>query len=433
MQETEQVTYPQHRWFALVTVCAVYMVAIVVLLSPTTLIAHISHSIGADSGETTLITMSEVDFFTAGGALLGGALLDRFGVGRVYLGCLTLLLLCTLAVPVAGGGVPGMLVIRALTGAAIGPIMASGPSVTMRFPERERATVIGVQGSMVSVGAAISMAFVPMVYTATGSWQWAMASVAVFCVVGLALAVVFAFHPGMAAAPTAHSGVPDLPLPGLGIAALRGALRMPATWALIACSLAFSWLTRAFNDMTPNYLSASAPTGIGLGPLRGGSLMSMVQFAFIAGALASSLLLAKVFRGRVRALTTVLFTVAALAYYAIRLPAVYGNSHALEGVLLLTGFAVSVTNPVLLAYIASSYPAEIVGKLAGFVASLGILGGLAGVAVESLTLHATGTYQTAIALFAVVALVGAGAAPLLRPAPRAAVGRPTPALVDQAR
>lgn len=395
----EEIVYPKYRWFILVCLCVVQATAVMVLISPNTIIEPISRTIGIDMGTTTQITMVVINIFIGVSAFLGGGIVDRLGAYRVWVGCSILFIIGSLLVPVIGNTVWGMLVIRLIQGFGAGPIMATSALVAAQwFPPEERGIVIGFQGATVSLGAITSLNLIPFIFVKTGSWQAALAWLTVFLAITLILSLIIVLGPEPPVKDAALRHV----APQACESDIKKAYKLSATWAAILCSLWFSWSVRVINDVITNYLAVEPPVGAGLGPAGAGGVMSGVNAVFTVAAIASGFILEKVFRGRLRALVLLGFILPSVLWFSIKFPAVYSNIFILSGCMWVGAFGLALTSPLILTFFAKNYPEGIMGKLGGLIIVFNITGTLVGTSAGSFALTLTGRYDIAIYL------VGAG-------------------------
>ncbi len=404
-------TESRYRWFVLAILSVVSIATVGNIVAPATMLGEIAKTSGLSQGGAGFAAMGMIDLSTGLSGLVGGFAADRFGVGRVWVVSFVLLVVGSLLIPAYGNTFIGLSAIRVLHGCGAGPIIATTPLVAAQwFPPNNRGLVIGVQGTSVSIGAALSLLFVPAVFEATGRWQSALAAMALFSVVGLVMSLVLALG---RRAPAYHGEPPPGHGTVLGFGELMQVLVQPPVIAAIVCGFAFSWAVRAFNDLIPNYLGTAAPTGLGFGPVRAGKIMSIVQLAFMVGPLIGGVLVDRVFRGSVRAVIMLGFLICSGAAYMLSLPAVDASWALLMTSLLVCGFAMSITAPQVMTYIVKTQPERVIGKLGGIAMGFSILGGVAGVAACSYALHESGRYHSTILLIAAAPLVGAVASLLL--------------------
>jgi MFS family permease len=396
----EDVAYPKYRWFILVSLCIVQATAVMPLVCPATMIGEISRTMGIDMGMTTQITMVAVQIFIGIAAFFGGRAVDRFGAYRVWAGCSILFIIGSLLVPVIGNTPWGMLLIRLIQGFGAGPIMTTTPLVAAQwFSPNERGIVIGFQGATVPLGAIVSLNFVPFVFRKTGSWQAAIAWLAVFFALTLILSLIVSLGPK----PPVKSVALPPDASGADGSDLKKAFRLPATWAALLCSLWFSWDVRLFNDVITNYLAVDPPVGAGLGPAGAGGMMSGVNAIFIFTAVVSGFMLEKVFRGRLRALVLLGFILPSILWLSIKFSSVHSNILILSACMWIGAFGIALTSLLIMTFFSKSYPEGIMGKLGGLMIVFNQVGIFIGIAAGSFALSITGRYDIAIYL------VGAGA------------------------
>lgn len=405
-----EMQYPKYRWFVLLALSLVAMATVGNIVAPATMIGEIAKTTGLSMGVAAIAAMGMIDLSTGLSGLVGGFAADRWGVGKVWMAGFALLILGSLLMPFYGDSFWGLSLIRVLHGCGAGPIVATSPLVAMQwFPPKDRGMIIGVQGTMVSVGAGFSLMFVPRMFELTGQWPVALAWMAALSTLGLVMAIALTAGPKPPAPP--KPAAPPPPKPGaLGLGELLGLLRQPSTVAAVLCGFFFSWEVRAFNDLIPNYLAVAQPVGIGLGPLRAGETMSVVQLPFMIGPLIGGFLADRVFRGSIRLLIMACFIVSAIAAYALGLPGVTGSYALLLVALSVCGFAMSITSPQVMTFVIKNNPEHMVGKLGGIIMGCSILGGVAGVAACSWALHHSGGYAETIALIAIAPVLAAFAA-----------------------
>jgi len=382
-----------------------------VLVSPATLIGEMSKTMGIDMGKATAIAMVFINIFVGLSAFFGGGIIDRFGAYRIWIAGSCLLLLGSILIPFIGDSVAGMLIVRFIQGCGVGPIMSTQSLVMAQwFPREKRAILIGIQTALVSLGPIICMSFVPFVFQQTGRWETAMASVFIFSLLALALSMAVAFGPKPPAMDFDGRGEP----PEIMTGDLKAVIFAPPTLAIIFCAFSLSWTQRVFFDMVPSYLAVDPPVGIGMGPLKAGTFMSGVYVIFTAGAVLSGIIIEKISRGRVRIPAMVGFIMPAVLWFSIKFPWIFSNKIILMAVLDLGGFALAVTFPLILSFLAREYPEHMMGKLGGAIVGMSIIGGLAGLGGGSYTLHLTGLYDASISLASLGAFLGFLAAGFLK-------------------
>jgi len=396
-----ELIYPKFRWFVLVTLVVVMGTTAIALICPAPLVGAIQKSMPHLSlGQVTYVTMFYFNFFVAFAALFGGILLDKLGVVKVYIGCLVLISIGALLVPVMGNSYGGMLFIRLLQGCGTGPIRASGANIAASyFPQNERSIAAGAVGFAVSGGVLLGFLVVPRIFVATGSWVAALTGLAPISIIGIIFSIVMAFGPKP---PQVEQ--PATEMPGRG--ELKAALLIPVTWVAIGSIVMLSWVYQAFMDLTPNYLGYDTPVGLGFGEVKAGYIMSAAQIFFMAGAMISGTITEKSFKGNGRPMLLTGFLMGAVFGFLIKFNFITGNSWLLVGCIIGACFFYSFCNPQTIGYLAKHYPKNITGKLGGLAMGIGIFGGAAGVAAGARALHVTGFYQMSINIMVGVCVVG---------------------------
>ena len=401
-----EIAYPKYRYFVVITLCIAQAVVTMILAAPATIIGEMSKTMGLSMGETTALVMVAVNVFVALSAFLGGTLVDKLGAYRVWAACSCLLLIGALLVPLIGNSFLGMLFIRFLQGFGAGPIMATPPLVVAQWsPPQERGIIIGIQGAVVSGGAAISLTFVPFVFQKTGSWQAAMAWVSVFCFLALVLSLIVPLGPKPPVVRKADAcpGHTEIEVCSDGT---KKAMLLPATWAAALCCFFFSWSGRVFYDMIPNYLAVDPPVGVGLGPLKAGEIMSGLNVIFAVASILSGIILEKVFKGRVKGLVMIGFMMPSLLWFFIKYPVVFSDTLILSSFIWAGGFGFALTFPLVMTFISKTYPKGIMGKLGGLITGFNTIGTLVGLGAGSYALHVTGRYHIPIDLASAGAFLG---------------------------
>jgi len=404
--------YTKYRWFILLVLFVVGTAQGITLIAPSPLVGEISKSLGVSLGQVTAITMGSFTFCVAISAILGGSLIDKFGSIRIWVVCLCMMGIGLILTPVVGGTINGLMVLRIIEGLGAGPIMASSSAVAaIWFPTNERGIVTAVQGMTLGLGIALGFIIVPGAFQSTGSWQSAMSSLSILCVVGLILSLIAVFGPK---SPTIKDDNASQVNSLIG-SDMKIALASPGTWAATACIFLLSWTNQAFNDMTPGYLAVAAPTGLDFGPVTAGQLMVGAQFANIIGAVLGGVIMEKIFKGKIKPVMIIGFVLSGILTFALKLSGVHSSQSTLVIVLTLAGFFYAFVNPQVMAFISKKYPEHITGKIGGMALGIGIFGGTTGVAVGSYFLHTTNLYMMSINVILVVSLIGIIAALLVNP------------------
>jgi MFS family permease len=399
----EKVVYPRFRWVVFIALCLATMTNAVSLIAPATLIGPIAKALGVSLGETVGATMGTYNLFGAIACIAGGWFLDRFGVVRVWVVCLLLMIISTLLMPVFGTTILGLSVLRSIQSIGGGPIMGSAVIIAAEwFPVHERGIVTGITGVAMGLGIAMSFMIAPGLFESNGDWAVTMAWLSCIGIVALICTFIVGFGPK---APQMEGGEVLTSTTGSESAFVL-ALKQPATWAVICCVILSSWMFQGFNDIVPSYIAIAPPVGLGMGPMTSGSFMSIVQVASMIGAILSGFVVEKLARGQSKPVVFICFIAFAVFAFAIKLDVVTSSRSMLLGCLIMAGFFLAFLMPVSSAFIAKNYPEHISGRLGGLAQGLNMFGGTLGVTVGATALHITAMYQMSINIIIVVAIIG---------------------------
>ena len=403
-----EIQFPKFRWLVLVMLFVATLTQGAMLISFAPLVGDISKQLGMSLGQVTGVLMGAFTLFVGIFAIVGGALIDRVGIAKTFVGATTLLTLSGALIPFVGPNFGALALLRVLQGIACGPIIGSAAAVAVQwFPVSQRSLVTALQGAALTLGIAVGLMVVPAITVANnGNWGVGVGSLAGFAVVALILSVVVLFGPKPPVKVDAAGANKD---------EFSRALRSPTTYVGILSIFMLSWVMQAFNDLTPGYVAIAAPVGLGLGPVVAGQYMTLVQIGFLLGSALSGLVFERIFRRQAKPLIMTAFFLVAIFAFSVKLPFVTATTAILLPCFFLAGFFQGYVNPTCLAFVANNYPPEIAGKLGGMWMGLGIFGGTVGVGVGATFLHVTQAYNASLIVVVVVALVGMAIAAFLTP------------------
>jgi MFS family permease len=403
MNANKAVVYLKYRWFVMVTMIIGVIAQGVIMIAPAPLIGEVAKYLGRDLGVVTFTVMGLWTITVCLGGIIGGAIVDRVGIVKVYLVCSVLLIMSAVLIPVVGPSLPAIIVLRLIGGLGVGPILTTISRLAAEwFPIKERGLITGVQGMSTALGVFIGFGAAPAVFNVNHSWPVTMVWMAIPSAIFLVFTIIMAFGPK---APEliveehedVHAAKNNFKL----------ALKEPIIYLLIVYVFLFNWLIQGINDLTPGYFAIPSPVGVGWGPMVAGQLMMMFQFVFMIGALISGWLNDKVYKGNTRLQIMLAFLLTGV-YFFVKFLGVTGNgpNPVLLVVMLVTAFFMGQGISVVMAFIAKSYPEHITGKVGGMAMGLGLIGGTVGVGLGSSALTKTGTYQVSILIVTIVAIVG---------------------------
>jgi MFS family permease len=100
------------------------------------------------------------------------------------------------------------------------------------------------------------------------------------------------------------------------------------------------------------------------------------------------------------------FLLGGLSWMVVGMPEPASSRLVLSLCMWVGGFALSLTNPLLLAFVSKGFSKDCMGKISGVITGVGAFGTLAGLAAGSFALEMTGAYGGVLLLVWVGALLG---------------------------
>lgn len=393
--------FPKFRWFVMTTMLIGVIAQGVIMIAPSPLIGEVAKYLGRDLGLVTFTVMGLWTITVCIGGIIGGILVDKVGVIKVYVVCGLLLIISAVGIPLAGKSLSVIVVLRLLGGAGTGPIISSIVRLAAEwFPSKERGLISGVQGMSTALGISVGFAASPAVFAVNHSWPKTMAFMAIPSVIFIICTVIMALGPKP---PVAIQNIDKLEESH----DFKRAMKDPTIYLCIVYIFLFNWLVQGINDLTPGYFAISSPVGVGFGPTTAGHLMMLFQVMYMIAALISGWLNTKVYKGNYRIQIMLAYLITGL-YYFVRFSGVTGTgpNPLLILILLLTALFLGQGIATIIAYVANNYPEHITGKVGGVIVGFGLFGGVIGVAFGSSALTATHTYQLSIIIVTIVTLPG---------------------------
>ena len=396
------VVYSNFRWFVLVAMIFSIAGQGMLLISPTPLVGEIAKTLHIQVGAATGASMVPFNLAAAVFGLLGGIIMDKLGTAKTFLGCAVVAAVSAFLIPMMAVSVPGLIAVRLISGMASGPMIASGARVAAEyFPRRQRAMYQGFVGASLSLGIMLGFGVVPRIAVEEG-WQKGLSTPG-FMMVGAAIFAII-----MILGPKTQGCLNEDRLDGkLDKGVFKEVFKIPAFWFCFVSTFILSWVMNGFNDITPGHIAVDQPLGLGLGPVDAGHMMTFLQFSFLIGSIASGIIVEKVFGGKVRRMIPIAYIMVAIFASLSILPEVGANSKLLTACLILTGFFMGMPDPLNQAFIATSYPEKITGRVGGFTMGLSIFGGTLGVALGAMLVGITSRYYASITIVAVLCFIGA--------------------------
>ena len=292
-------------------------------LSITPVLPQVAASLNIDLGTASNLAMTTFLFASfLVQILVGGMVSDKLGViAGIMMGALCAAVPMTL-MPWIGHSPSGLAVARFFEGCSSGFLFpAMGPIIGLWFPHRQKGLAGGLMSAAVAVGSAAGVLLGPAVMAHVGSWQAMNAVLSIFGWVTFAFALVLAFLPKPALA--SHGG-PDP-------AVIKRAIFSRLTLFGVLVSFMANWDMQCLFSLTPTYLAADKPIGIGYGAMIAAQLMiGVTLLAGILGPMVCGLLLDKVFKGRTRPVLLMGFALMCVFVFLLRVPAIPATFRSLR-------------------------------------------------------------------------------------------------------
>ncbi|MFH1154441.1 MAG: MFS transporter [Pseudomonadota bacterium] len=395
--------YPKFRWFVMITMIIGVIAQGVIMIAPAPVIGEVASYLGKELGLVTFAVMGLWTVTVCIGGVVGGVVVDKIGIVKVYFISGLLLVVSTVLIPFAGKNLVLIIILRLIGGAGVGPILTSISRMAAEwFPLEERGLITGVQGMATAMGIFVGFGTSPLVYKATSSWPTTMVFMAVPAIVFLLFTIIMQFGPK----------APEILLeekedPKAAAMDFKKAISEPVIYLCIVYVFLFNWLIQGINDLTPGYFGIPEPVGVGFGIQTAGMLMMFFQGTFMLGSLLSGWLNTKLYKGNTKLQIMLAFIFTAV-YFFVRLPGVLGQgpNMILFCVLCITAFFMGQGIATIMAFISKNYPEHITGKVGGMAMGLGLIGGVVGVGLGSRAITQTGNYQVSIFIVTIVSVIG---------------------------
>ncbi|MFS2221483.1 MFS transporter [Pantoea sp. B65] len=400
-------TYPTIRWAILAGCCLAGACFQLAAMSYAPLLGIIAKDLSVELPQavqlmTCFMLFSSLSFF------ISGPFVDRFGPVISITVSIALSFFPTLATYWVGQSYLAVAFLRVLQGCSVGFCMAGMvPLIMQWFPARQRSFALGITGAFIPLGAMLSVVIAPAVFSSVGNWRLTMAVISFIpCLSLIYCLIIFTLARGKAPAPTPNVDLQDVQeTAATGEGLFKQAITSRFTWYGIAVTFAANWIMQTVFSLTPSYFSEPAPTGLGLGPMTGGSLTTILQVASVIAPVIGGFVAGKYFNGRPGGII-VAAMVLIVTYGALQFQQIYSLRPLFVCFLILPGIGIGMLMPMLQAKIAESYPSRVVGRMNGLWLGIGSFGGTVGLFVSARALAATGTYLTNINIIVLVALAG---------------------------
>lgn len=394
-------TYPAMRWIVLLAGGIACLAGNMYMISFASILTDIAKDLNIDIGRATHF----MSMFMLSGSIaiiVGGMLCDRFGILFV----LTLSALFAsggaLLMPLMGHQYSTALVARVFEGMGTGfAFSLMSPIMAIWFPPKEQGIAAGLLGMAVALGAVISYPLSTGIFEATGNWQVMSAWISIVGWVGLVLTIILITTPK----PTLPSQARAEASSSSGDA-LRQQLAEPMTWICTLVVFFAAWQLQTIFNITPTYLAADTPLGLGLGYMTASKLMLMASIAGVFAPIVSGILQDKVFKTNARAFMFIGYALCCIFMYLLLLPVITGSNAFLLVCIILAATGIAVLYAALPLFVSLNYPLQVIGKVFGIIFGLGGFGGAVGLFAAGAAVNAKGNYHLAVTLISLSALVG---------------------------
>ncbi|MHB8109820.1 MAG: MFS transporter [Syntrophorhabdaceae bacterium] len=407
--------YPRYRWLILMSTCLVFISYAIDMIAYAPIFTEVAKDLKVDMGVAIQLSMAFA-IALALGMILGGPLVDRYGITIVFTTGLLCASLPATLMPWLGSSYGVVFTARLVQGAVGMVFGAIGPILALWFPEKEQGLAGGLILCCLSIGPAVGVVASPALYAVLGSWQYTVALLSLPGWFALFLALVVTRRPPSPEVVAAI--VQKQQSSGSGGVTYSNVFRYPMTWIGTGIVFFNSWGIYGLYNLIPPYLAAAAPMGVGLGPAMAGTLTLLCIIAGIPAFIVGGLFFDRVAKGKSKPAIFIGFVMSGLFSYIFLIPSVFQNMTLLVFCLVLAGWGVSFMGPSLSAFIAINYPSNLVGSMVGWWFGFGTVGGALGIFLAGVATGRTGSFYWAIAPIALASVVGILLTFMLKPAHR---------------
>ncbi|MBP2656126.1 MAG: transporter transrane protein [Firmicutes bacterium] len=399
----DSVQYPGVRWLVLAAGILMMVFSMMTALAFAPLMGVVAKDLSVDIGQASFGFMGILMFTTAIAVLFWGILVDKFGIFKIMISGMVILLIAHLLYPVMGHDYNSVVFLRILTaiGGAPGLIMIE-PIVSRWIPVAQRGLALGLN-CLAALGGVAGLTFGPMFAGMAGNWQTGLSWMAGIIFIGILYIVFVAFmarnhQPPVMTSAAMKASTNENFMKTLG--------KSPAFWLGLAVMALSNWANNAFNDLSPGFLAVAPPIGAGYGPEQAGQMAAGSMIGMMIGIFCGGIIIDKVFKGRSGILVMIGFVCNLIFYNGILFDTIHGNQAILVGWLMLAG----VTNPFTAVgnqyFAIRSFSPNMIGKVAASWTCVSNFVGSFGVMIGSYALHHTGNYHASFAIVATICILG---------------------------
>jgi predicted MFS family arabinose efflux permease len=372
-------------------------------------IPAIASLIRADLGLTLTQAGSFISAYYIGPILMSlpaGTMADHWGIARTLILGQIVIAGGLLAVS-ASGSYPVLIVLMVGAGFGYGMLNPTSTKAVMAwFPQRQRATAVGLKQVGLPFGGALGAALLPFLGLALG-WRRAVVIAAALLLVTAIASVVVYRDPADMARPARHTAG----------RAMRAVLVTRDLWLVASSTLIFAGMQTVWMAFLVLYLQGV----VGLTLLAAGRYLALAQLAGMAGRIAFGVLSDRTFGGRRRAPLAIAGSLSALCSLAIAFTGP-GSSPAWLAVLALVfGFAGIGWNGVQHTLMAELAGPTAAGTAVGLGLAVSSLGVTLGPLIFGRCVEMVGDYRGPWIGLAIAMVAGLALLAFVRERPRADV------------
>jgi MFS family permease len=397
----ETIKYPAMRWLVLLAGGIAVLAGNMYIISFASILPDIAKDLGIDIGSATNF-MSVFMLASATFIIVGGMLCDRFGIFFVLILSALFASGGAILMPLMGHQYSTALLARIFEGIGTGfAYSLMSPIMATWFPPKEQGITAGLLGMASALGAVISYPLSSGLYAATGSWQEMSAWISIIGWAGFLLTLFLIFTPKPVL--PSHFQAKDVPPSG---DTFKRQLTEPMTWICMLVVFFAAWQLQTIYNITPTYLAAETPLGLGLGHMTASKLMLGASIAGVIAPVLSGIIQDKVLKSNARPFMFIGYVLCCVFMYFLLLPAINGHKGFLLLSIILAATGVAVLYAALPLFVSLNYPLQVMGKVFGIVFGLGAFGGAIGLFVAGAAVDAKGNYHLAITAISLAALTG---------------------------
>lgn len=407
----DQVVYPKFRVVVAIAEAWAWLTFGVVVLTFSPMLPLMAREFGRPIGSLVIGVFSLNSIACGVGVICAGPLVDRFGPRKVMLVSSMLVLISCLLIPFWTHNMAEVMAIRVFQGLAIAPLFSSLAALTRRwFPHKEQGLVIGFDNGMFPVGGALLFLMVPRLLPVFhGDWHKVagLGSVIAAIEVILMTIIMFGKEPKIArhVRPAGVAPHNDFKI----------ALKLPVFWVGAILLAVAQGIMQSVNSVSPSYLMAAPPMGLGWMQFVAGRTMLFVQLGMITSGLLMGFFLNVIFRDSAKWLAATGFLSVGLVVLSLSRP-VAPSPVSAAIVFFFVGALMNIGWPAVATFITENYPPHILGTVFAIASGISLWGGALSLGTCGEILNRTHSFVAVFGFLCVIAIVASVlAATMLNP------------------